>query len=125
MRKVLVVEDNVSHSQAMTRTLGALGLEADHADNGADGIRMLESGGYALVVSDLLMPKCTGFELFAWLEERMSNVPLVVCSAYVTDATRRLLRRYRPLEIVCKPYKEETLARAVRTLLGISRSDPV
>lgn len=63
------------------------------------------------------MPHKTGFEVLAWLDERHISIPIVVCSAYVSQITLRLLKRYDRLEVVTKPYKKSALRAAATRVL--------
>jgi signal transduction histidine kinase len=67
-RRVLVVEDEVVLRRLMQEILGTrFGCRVDLATNGQDAQAMLERGSYALVLSDIRMPKMNGTELYLWL----------------------------------------------------------
>jgi two-component system, repressor protein LuxO len=122
-KKALVVEDRPSDSIFIKEALRGLDLEVDQARNGLQAIKLLRRKRYALVITDLLMPEKTGFEVLAWLDEKQADIPVVVCSAYLSPATMRLLRRYDRLAIVAKPYKKDSLRTAASGLLGDSPSE--
>ncbi len=60
---ILVAEDNVINQQVIFRQLAFLGYFADIADDGREALACWESGDYALLLTDLQMPKMDGYEL--------------------------------------------------------------
>ena len=61
--KVLVVDDSPINCEVLVMQLRALGVAADSATNGSDGLRAWRVGRYAIVFSDLQMPDMDGFEM--------------------------------------------------------------
>lgn len=62
-RLILIAEDNAINQQVIFRQLAFLGYFADIADDGCDALARWESGDYALLLTDLNMPKMDGYEL--------------------------------------------------------------
>ncbi len=60
---VLLVEDNLMNQQVIIDQLHLLGYAAEVADNGEQGFEMWKQGCYPLVLTDLHMPKMSGYEL--------------------------------------------------------------
>ncbi len=76
--RVLVCEDNEINQEVATEMLKTLGIEADVAENGFQGIEKLEKNAYDLVLMDILMPVLDGKE-----------------------ATRRIRRGNSPYKDIC------------------------
>jgi signal transduction histidine kinase/HPt (histidine-containing phosphotransfer) domain-containing protein len=60
---VLVAEDNATNQKVVLKQLRLLGYAADIATNGELALRMWQSGEYALLLTDLHMPKLDGYDL--------------------------------------------------------------
>ena len=82
-RLILVVEDNETNRKVIERQLALLGMAADFAADGEAALRMWKSGAYALVLTDLHMPKLDGYELAAAIRrsERKHHTPIIAISA--------------------------------------------
>lgn len=116
--RVLVVEDRPTDRDAIELALSASGYVVDLADNGEDALRHLEEDTYDLLVTDLLMPGVSGFDILTTLSKRGMGLPVVVVSAYVTPEVYKCLKLHERLEVVKKPYKIETLIEVVQSLLA-------
>lgn len=71
-RRVLLVEDDPSLRDALTMFLRAKGYDVETAEDGKSARRMLEGASYDVLVTDLMMPVVSGYELVAGIQ---SNPP--------------------------------------------------
>ena len=62
---VLVVDDHPINREVLVRQLLALGVAANSAADGREGLRAWQSGDYAIVFADVHMPQMDGFEMTA------------------------------------------------------------
>ena len=61
--RILVVEDSPTQAQLLRNTLEADGFEVAVAVDGAKGLELFNASAFALVISDILMPGLSGYEL--------------------------------------------------------------
>lgn len=83
---ILVVEDDAVNRSVMARQLAMVGIAAEMATNGEEGLRRWRDGGFALVLSDLHMPVMDGFGLVRAIraeEEAGARTPVLAISADV------------------------------------------
>ena len=120
MPSILIVEDDVKMVDVIKRALMPLGCVIDTARNGEEAMKCVEKSTYNLVVTDLMMPKNTGFDLLEGLRDNGITVPVLVCSAYVTPDTLKGYGAGLRVEVVTKPFKAETLLRSARRLLDLT-----
>ncbi|WP_228896185.1 PAS domain-containing hybrid sensor histidine kinase/response regulator [Pseudoduganella aquatica] len=83
---VLVVDDHPTNRKVLLRQLEALGLQAETASNGVEGLRKWRSGRYALTITDCEMPEMDGYALARAIrsieqEEGRARMPLIACTA--------------------------------------------
>ena len=62
-KKVLVVEDDVFVRDIYARELKKGGYEVEIAEDGLEGLEKIKTGGYDIVLLDIMMPKMTGVDL--------------------------------------------------------------
>jgi len=61
--RILVVDDEPFVADIISRWLRAEGYECERASNGWEALEALRGGGFALVVTDIMMPGMSGVEL--------------------------------------------------------------
>jgi len=79
---ILVIEDEVSLSQALCDNLEMCGYSVEAAYDGEEALKKIHSRTPALVITDLLIPKIDGFEVIAELKKTIGceDVPVIVLS---------------------------------------------
>ncbi len=85
---LLVAEDNETNQKVIRRQLSLLGYTADIANDGEEALALWENGHYALLLTDLHMPKMDGFELTRQIRSREMTrgyFPIVALSANVVQ----------------------------------------
>ncbi len=83
-RLILVAEDNETNRIVILRQLALLGFQADVAKDGVEALERWRTGGYALLLSDLHMPRMDGYELAAAIraeEEPGCRLPIIAVTA--------------------------------------------
>jgi CheY-like chemotaxis protein len=86
---VLVVDDHATNREVLTRQLARAGFACETAADGEEGLHRWESGDYALVLTDIHMPKLDGYQLTAEIrkaERRMQRqrTPVIAITANVS-----------------------------------------
>jgi DNA-binding response OmpR family regulator len=71
---VLVVQDEAQTASLIRRGLEAEGFAVTIAGDGADGLRLVSSYEFDLVILDLLLPSVSGEEVLARMRQGSSNV---------------------------------------------------
>jgi len=78
IEKILIIEDERSLSRALEIKFLKAGFIVDSVFNGEDGIRLLESNTYSLILLDLVMPKMDGFAVLTILKAKKNRIPVFV-----------------------------------------------
>lgn len=86
--KVLLVEDSATHRALISDALGQLGVEVEIAQDGLHGRALALGGGFDLVVSDVLLPGLSGFDLCLAVKgnEATRSTPVLLMSG-MTDSS--------------------------------------
>ncbi|WEK53412.1 MAG: response regulator [Candidatus Cohnella colombiensis] len=94
---VLVIEDDVTTSELMTKLLHKEGYSVTQATNGRIALEYMERAEPSLILLDLMMPEMDGFQFVAELRKRdsWSHIPIVVVTAKtITSEDRMKLNGY-------------------------------
>ena len=78
--KILIVDDSATVREVERKILENNGYEVDTAVDGVDGWNLVRLSKYDLVVSDIDMPRMTGFELTEKIRKLYPNLPIVIVS---------------------------------------------
>ena len=94
------------------------GVEVLEATDGEEAFALIEERGPDLVISDLLMPRCDGFELASRIQEAgLEPRPVLFMTTAVYKAQKwrhEAHTTYSAHEFLPKPVDAETLRRALR-----------
>lgn len=77
---VLLVDDNPSVRALLSRQLEREGFETHEAHDGIDGLVKLRNELPAVIISDLQMPRMSGFEFVSVVRRRFPCIPVIVLS---------------------------------------------
>ncbi|MCF2860454.1 ATP-binding protein [Pseudoalteromonas sp. SMS1] len=92
---VLLVEDNVLNQQVLTDQLHLLGYGVEVAENGEEGLKMWQKGHYAVVLTDLHMPKMSGYDMVTKIRDIAEQAPDINAQPYIIAITANALKGER------------------------------
>jgi len=113
--KILLVDDNTVVRDMLVDLVGSLGYHADAAAGGEEALAMFDRGHYGMVLTDLLMPGMSGWDVLAALRQRDPHIPVVIVtgSPVVGDP-----RASQPgVAVIKKPVDVATLDSMIKTML--------
>src|ERR1700743_2583471 len=87
MARILVVDDQEMMRDSLAATLAREGHEVVAAGDGQAGIGRLTGTRFDLLISDLRMPKMTGWELLAEAKKVRPEMPVVLMTAFADVPT--------------------------------------
>jgi len=77
---VLLVDDDPSVRDLLSRRLEKAGFKAQHAEDGIDGLVKLRDHLPKVIISDLVMPRMAGIEFISVVRTRFPFMPIIVLS---------------------------------------------
>ena len=116
---ILFVEDDPDVARVVMRSLEGLGYHVLRADRVDLALRILatDEGSIDLLITDVVLPDQTGFDLSALAREMRPHLRVLFISGYTPDAVREHERELGPIELLSKPFTRAELAEKVRDLL--------
>ncbi|MBE7398982.1 response regulator transcription factor [Bacteroides fragilis] len=84
MIKILVVEDEQRVAELLKRGLEESGYQVELAYDGVWGLRLFRVGEFQMVISDVILPKMSGFELCKEIRNINNRVPVLMLTALGT-----------------------------------------
>lgn len=76
--RILLVDDNTIVRDMLVDLVGSLGYQTDAAAGGEEALALFDRGHYGMVLTDLLMPGMSGWDVLAALRQRDPHVPVVI-----------------------------------------------
>src|SRR3954447_10419534 len=85
--RVLVVDDDEPHAEAVAESLERVGYECVVANSGREGLRMIEEQTFDIVVTDLIMDGVGGLEVLAKGKRELPDGEVVILTGHSTIKT--------------------------------------
>ena len=119
-RRILLVDDSISVRRFVGQMLEKAGFEVLTAPDGAEALRRLVDTSVDAVITDLEMPRVSGYELIEDLRARPSTraLPVVVLTTRAGAKHVGLARRLGIAHYVTKPVDEEAFVRLIRRVIA-------
>lgn len=86
MKKILIIEDDQPLARALNLKLTNEGFQIKLASDGEEGLNILGSESFDLVLLDLILPKIDGFTVLTQMRAKHMTVPVVVLSNLSQEA---------------------------------------
>ena len=115
--KLLVVEDDRHLQEIISDYFGSKGWNVKTVDNGYDGLSLLETDQYHLVLLDVMLPGMNGFTVCRKIRE-MRDIPIIFITALVQEEDELNGYSMGADDYVTKPFSLPVLYAKVTALLG-------
>ena len=116
MTKILIVEDEISFSEALAFLLGKEGFEVSVAEDGQQAIDKFNKEGADLILLDLMIPVISGIEVCRTIRTT-SHVPIIMLTAKDTEVDKVVGLEIGADDYVTKPYSSRELLARVKAVL--------
>ena len=121
--KILVVDDEQLLVKGMKFNLENEGYTVETAYDGATAIDMAKSGGFDLIILDLMMPQVDGLTACMRIRE-FSNVPIIMLTARSEDADKIIGLESGADDYITKPFNILELKARILALLRRANAAP-
>jgi DNA-binding NtrC family response regulator len=117
MKPVLIVDDDPQMRLALNEAIQRLGYNTVLCDSGRSAIEKLNQSNYALVVTDMKMPRMNGLELLKEIRCRIGNLPVLVITGFGTIENAVKTMKEGAADYLLKPFSFDTLKEMVESIM--------
>lgn len=128
LKKVLVVDDDTNIQELIGVLLNKLGMSVVSAEGGETALNLLgtgEEGKFDLIVLDLMMPGCSGFDVLRQIREKnLADIPVVILTAKMIDDESLSLIETSPnvKRLWRKPFELNEIVHGIYAVLDAGRA---
>ena len=116
MTHILIVEDEVSFSEALAFLLEKEGFQVSVAENGREAIEKFDEKGADLILLDLMIPEVSGTEVCRIIRTK-SQVPIIMLTAKDAEIDKVVGLELGADDYVTKPYSSRELLARIKAVL--------
>lgn len=115
--KILVVDDEVDIRSLLAQFLKTEGYDIEVAVDGLDALEKINASRPDLVISDIRMPRCNGFDLLDNVSKLGSSpLPMLFISGYVGMNTNAVSENKNFAGFISKPVKWNILVSSIQKI---------
>jgi DNA-binding NtrC family response regulator len=116
--RVLVVDDNREHCQALAKIFDRAGYRVGTAADGQQALKLLTNQPFDLVLTDLRMPRMDGLDLLLNIRAMNPHVAVVIITAFGEWTTYMQAMDCGCVEYLNKPVRREEILNVARKALA-------
>ncbi len=117
---VLAVDDSRTIRDMLKLALLDAGMDVHLAEDGQDGLEVLDGLEPDAIITDINMPKLDGFGFIDAVRkiDRLCNIPILILTTESAEELKAKARRAGATGWIVKPFDPEKLVRALRMVTG-------
>jgi DNA-binding response OmpR family regulator len=118
--KIFIIEDEPDMVRALIMLLQASGYRTACAPDGASAARRVREEKPDLVLLDICLPGCNGFEVLQQLRQdpATDHIPIIFLTARSTVADRQQARHLGAAGYMVKPFQWPSLIKLIQEVLA-------
>ena len=122
--RVLLVEDEAGLRLTLTDRLGSEGYAVETAGDGEDGLARATSGGFDLIVLDVMLPRMNGFDVCREVRHRGVTTPILMLTAKGQVVDKVVGLKLGADDYLTKPFETIELMARLEALLRRTPARP-
>jgi DNA-binding NtrC family response regulator len=116
-KSILIVEDEETLRESIKRIFAKEGFAVDAAGSAEQGLALLETNVYDVIISDIILPGMDGIEMLVKVREQIPDQIFIVVTAYASLDTSVKALRAGAYDYIMKPIIHEEIKQIVRNAL--------
>jgi len=111
--RVLIVDDDEAHAQAVAESLQRVGYDCTIASSGKRAVDLIESQTYDVIVTDLMMDEVDGLEILNKSKEELPDAEVILLTGHASIKTALAAGQHGVHNYLTKPLDIKELRLAV------------
>ena len=120
---ILVIDDEEVVHASLRRILSRVGHQAQTVFSASEGLDLLATEDFDLVIVDLMMPEMNGLKFLEALDKTDAKLPVIMITGYPTISTAVKALRLGAVDYVAKPFTRKELLSPVQRALALDEED--
>jgi CheY-like chemotaxis protein len=116
-KTILLIEDEENILSMIVNHLQDSGYHVISAGDGMEGLKLLETKDYDLVVTDIVMPYISGVGMVTALKQRHPHIPVIAITGYGEEPIDAVMEKKADM-VLAKPFKMAVLKQEIAKLLA-------
>lgn len=127
---ILIVEDNFVFNHILADSIHAWGYCNEGVESGEEALRKLQQKHFDLLLLDVFLPDCKGYELIPKRRELCPRSGIIAMTGFNTRELELKIRMQGVLFYLIKPFKQSVLKEildhiSIKTAAQTGRWDPL
>ena len=115
--RILIVDDEPLIRDALAFKLTKEGDYVETAEDGEKAIEILDRERFDVIISDVMMPFISGFELLQILKERGTEAPVLMLTSLNSESAVNKALDLGADDFMTKPFSPKDLSTRIKKLL--------
>lgn len=115
--RILIIEDESEIRKLVKLNLEIDGYYVDEAEDGKEGMKLLNENQYDLVVLDIMLPYISGYEICSFIKSSSAATKVIIISANGEDKDKILGLKLGADDYLSKPFNLEELLLRIKNQL--------
>lgn len=116
MLRILLAEDDVQLNETITSYLKKEGYIVESVYNGIDGLNKMYENKFDLILSDIMMPLCDGYEFARNIREEDQQIPIIFMSARDDKPSKQIGYKIGIDDYITKPFDLDELVFKIKAI---------
>lgn len=120
-RKILIADDNANLRRVIEFQLKEAGFRVSTASDGLEALELFMTNQFDCVITDLRMPRLSGWELLERIRDLNAAVPVIVVTAFGDGQTHASAIASGAVEYIDKPFSRNEMLSALDRAFSASK----
>jgi PAS domain S-box-containing protein len=117
--QILIVDDVYENYLYLDEILTSMGAKVFYAQNGSSVFSLLSlNSNIDLVILDIRLPDLSGFDVFRWIRENFTSIPVIALTAFALDNDKNKIMQMGFAGYLSKPIDRQQFINLVLSVLG-------
>jgi DNA-binding NtrC family response regulator len=109
MKRILIVDDDITTCQQLGETLRTLGYDTAIARDGKEALEVFDHDNIDLVIADIIMPHLSGTELLKRIHQKNRNIRVIMMTGVPSRESILDTIEHEGFTYLTKPIQIETM----------------